>query len=107
MLRLHHGTQYEPPSNDSGTWMAYKAVGLRPSLFPQVPAQGELYMKIPGGFQLDQGKSDDYLLKLKKNLYGTKNVGRIWNKHLTKLIKEVGFTQSKVDKCVFYRGKTM
>lgn len=76
--------------------------------FPQAPSKGDLYMKIPKGFTIDQGKSDDYLLKLKKNLYGTKNAGRVWNEYLTKkLIKEVGFVQSEVDECVFYRGKTM
>lgn len=76
--------------------------------FPQAPSKGDLYMKIPKGFSIDQGKSDDYLLKLKKNLYGMKNAGRIWNKYLTKkLIKEVGLVLSKVDECVFYRGKTM
>eukprot|EP00546_Thalassionema_frauenfeldii_P000512 CAMPEP_0178932584 /NCGR_PEP_ID=MMETSP0786-20121207/22717_1 /TAXON_ID=186022 /ORGANISM="Thalassionema frauenfeldii, Strain CCMP 1798" /LENGTH=505 /DNA_ID=CAMNT_0020609929 /DNA_START=184 /DNA_END=1701 /DNA_ORIENTATION=- len=76
--------------------------------FPQAPSKGRLYMKIPRGFQIDQGKSEDYLLELKKNLYGTKNAGRIWNQYLTdKLVKEVGFTQSEVEECVFYKGKTM
>ena len=32
----------------------------------------------------------------------------MWNKYLEeKLIKEVGFKQSKIDDCVFYKGKTM
>eukprot|EP00546_Thalassionema_frauenfeldii_P000197 CAMPEP_0178937848 /NCGR_PEP_ID=MMETSP0786-20121207/25996_1 /TAXON_ID=186022 /ORGANISM="Thalassionema frauenfeldii, Strain CCMP 1798" /LENGTH=471 /DNA_ID=CAMNT_0020616487 /DNA_START=237 /DNA_END=1648 /DNA_ORIENTATION=+ len=76
--------------------------------FPQAPSKGRLYMKISRGFQIDQGKSEDYLLELKKNLYGTKNAGRIWNQYLTdKLVKEVGFTQSEVEECVFYKGKTM
>jgi hypothetical protein len=30
--------------------------------------------------------------------------GRVWNKHLTKRLLKVGFIQSKVDACVFYRG---
>ena len=40
-------------------------------------------MKIPKGFEIDQGRSDDCVLELKRNLCGTKNAGRIWNKHLT------------------------
>jgi hypothetical protein len=43
-----------------------------------------------------------------KNVYGSKNAGRTWYQYLiNKLIKEVGFVQSKVDKCVFYKGKVM
>ncbi len=32
----------------------------------------------------------------------------MWNQHLTKiLIEKVGFEQSKVDDCVFYKGQVM
>jgi hypothetical protein len=32
----------------------------------------------------------------------------VWNKYLVnKLTTEVGFVQSEVDECVFYRGTTM
>jgi Reverse transcriptase (RNA-dependent DNA polymerase) len=41
-------------------------------------------------------------------VYGSKNAGRTWYQYLTKkLIEEVGFTQSTVDECVFYKGKVM
>ena len=43
--------------------------------FPQAPVEGEFYMKIPGGFKIDQGKSKDFLLKLKRNHYSTKHAG--------------------------------
>jgi hypothetical protein len=54
------------------------------------------------------GRTDDYALHLHKNVYGQKQAGRVWNKYLVnKLVKRVGFVQSKVDECVFYRGQTM
>lgn len=76
--------------------------------FPQAPVDRDIYMKIPKGFELDQGNSNDYVLKLHKNVYGQKQAGRVWNKYLVnKLVNELKFVQSKTDECVFYRGQTM
>ena len=76
--------------------------------FPQAPFERELYLKIPKGFEVDGGNTKDYVLKVKRNIYGQKQAGRVWNKYLVdKLINQVGFKQSKVDKCVFYKGSTM
>ena len=51
-------------------------------------------------------ETEEYALKLHGNTYGQKQAGRVWYQHLTKgLIKELGFTQSKIDPCVFYKGK--
>jgi hypothetical protein len=36
-------------------------------------------------------------------VYGQKQAGRVWNKHLTSGLVKIGFVQSKVDECVFYR----
>lgn len=72
--------------------------------FPQAPVERDLYMKIPKGFEMEDCEPNEYVFKLKKNLYGQKQAGRVWNKHLVKkLTKEVGFVQSKVDECVFYK----
>ena len=46
-----------------------------------------------------------YVLKILKNIYGQKQAGRIWNQHLVERLKLVGFTQTRIDECVFYRGK--
>ena len=76
--------------------------------FPQAPVEREIYMKVPKGFELDEGDSNDYVLKLHKNVYGQKQAGRVWNKYLVnKLTKELKFVQSQTDECVFYRGTTM
>ena len=65
-------------------------------------------MKIPRVFEIENGNLDDYILELHRNVYGQKQAGRVWNKYLSDiLIKRVGFVQSKVDECVFYRGNVM
>ena len=78
--------------------------------FPQAPVERDIYMEIPRGFQLaDESLNPrDYVLRLHRNVYGQKQAGRVWNKYLVnKLVNEAGFKQSKVDKCVFYRGSVM
>lgn len=76
--------------------------------FAQAPVEKELYMKIPAGLELDQGDPRDYVLRIHRNIYGQKQAGRVWNHYLVdKLINKLGFEQSKVDECVFYRGRTM
>jgi Reverse transcriptase (RNA-dependent DNA polymerase). len=77
--------------------------------FPQAPVEKEIYMEIPRGVKLSDGDdTKDYVLKLKRNVYGQKQAGRVWNKYLVdKLVNEVGFKQSEVDECVFYRGNVL
>jgi hypothetical protein len=77
--------------------------------FPQAPVEKEIYMMIPKGFALNiPNANEEHVLKLHKNVYGQKQAGRVWNKYLVdKLVNELKFKQSKVDKCVFYRGKTL
>jgi hypothetical protein len=56
----------------------------------------------------DDSNPKDYVLKLHCNIYGQKQAGRVWNQFLvSKLVKELGFRQSTVDECVFYRGCTL
>jgi hypothetical protein len=65
-------------------------------------------MKTPKGFSIHEGNTDNYVLNVLRNIYGQKQAGRVWNQYLTnKLIGTLGFTQSKMDECVFYRGNTM
>ena len=76
--------------------------------FPQAPVERELYMAIPKGFTMDSGDPTDYALHIHKNIYGQKQAGRVWNQYLaSKLIKEVGFEQSQVDECLFYKGNVI
>jgi hypothetical protein len=74
------------------------------SAFPQAPVEREFYMQLPRGFDIADAKPGDYVFRLNKNVYGQKSAGRVWNQYLTnKLTKEVGFTQSKTDDCVFLK----
>jgi hypothetical protein len=66
-------------------------------------------MKVPVGVKIEGGgDAKDYVLKIHRNIYGQKQAGRVWNKFLSnKLVNKLEFKQSKVDECVFYRGKTL
>ena len=77
--------------------------------FAQAPIEKTLYMKIPAGMEITDGSDPrDYVLKIHRNIYGQKQAGRVWNQYLVgKLVQELGFKQSIVDECVFYRGKTL
>jgi Reverse transcriptase (RNA-dependent DNA polymerase) len=75
--------------------------------YPQADIECDLYMEIPFGFEFE-GNRETHVLKLKKNLYGQKQAGRVWNLHLHKgLTEKLGFTQSAVDPCVYFRGTTV
>jgi Reverse transcriptase (RNA-dependent DNA polymerase) len=71
--------------------------------FPQADIECDMYMQIPHGFHID-GDPGDYCLKLKKNLYGQKQAGRVWNIYLHEGLLARGFCQSEVDMCVYYKG---
>ena len=66
-------------------------------------------MEIPKGFDLgDDSNHKEHALKLHRNVYGQKQAGRVWNQYLvSKLTQELGFTQSRIDSCLFYRGKVI
>jgi hypothetical protein len=65
--------------------------------YPQAPVEKELFMKIPKGFSIDEGKNEDYVLNVHRNIYGQKQAGRVWHQYLVKkLIGTLGFTQSKL-----------
>jgi hypothetical protein len=79
--------------------------------FTQAPVEiDNLYMQVPRGFHVPGASSDkDYVLKVEKNIYGQKQAGRVWNKHLISKLtsKAIGFTQSTVDERVFYKGRSV
>jgi hypothetical protein len=64
-------------------------------------------MEFTKGIQLSSGSSKTRVLRLIKNLYGQKQAGRVWNQHLAKGLQKAGFVASRVDECVFYKGKTI
>jgi hypothetical protein len=70
--------------------------------FPQADVECDLYMQIPPGFDVKEAKKK-FCLKLQKNIYGTKQAGRVWNKHLRKRLIKLGYT----DPWVYYKGQTV
>jgi hypothetical protein len=85
--------------------------------FPQAALDEPVYMKVLQGWFIDQENNmsqhtdpkfndNTHYLKLKKKLYGCKQAARNWFKHLTAGLLKEGFTQSKMDGCLFLRPKT-
>jgi len=74
--------------------------------FPQATLGPDerIYMEIPAGMDSPGTDRKQYVLKLKKNLYGLKQAGLNWFEYLKSGLTERGFKQSKVDPCVFYRN---
>ena len=73
--------------------------------YTQADVECELFMKLPKGFEMNE--EGDYVLKLKKNLFGQKQAGRVWNHHLVDKLHSIGFQSSAIDECLFYKGKSV
>ncbi|XP_021726228.1 uncharacterized protein LOC110693416 [Chenopodium quinoa] len=58
----------------------------------------EVYMVPPAGYKKAR---KGQVCKLKKSIYGLKQASRQWNKELSKLLKNLGFQQSKQDYSLF------
>jgi Reverse transcriptase (RNA-dependent DNA polymerase) len=57
--------------------------------YPQAKVECDLYMKIPKGFKFGRGTNRMHVLKLLQSLYGQRQAGCVWNKHLHKLLIEL------------------
>ena len=74
--------------------------------YPHAPPEVPLYMNFPKGYKFKEGITTKiHVLKLIKNLYGQKQVGRVWNKYLHKRLSEIGFVPSKLEPCLYYKEK--
>lgn len=74
--------------------------------YPHAEAECELYMEIPRMCNVD-GDRKTHVLRLNRNLYGTKQAGLVWYRHLVQGLEKRGFVQSEVDECVFYKSKSI
>jgi hypothetical protein len=73
--------------------------------FPQAPAIRLMFMEIPKGFTIDGvDNPEDYVLQINRNIYGGKDAGRTWFLYLKDKLEKLGFVQSKLDDCIFYKG---
>ena len=73
--------------------------------YPQADVEGTIFMKLPKGVELD-GKetSKTHMLQLLKNIYCLKQSGRVWKRHLHRGQIDLGYAQSKIDPCLYYKG---
>jgi hypothetical protein len=86
-----------------------------PSAYLNAPLKEEVYMRLTPEVSAILVKMhpeyepylDDkgtLLLKLLQALYGLKQAGAEWFEHLSSTILSIGYTQSSIDKCWFYKG---
>ena len=75
--------------------------------YPQAPAEMPLYMRLPQGYQRRGMSRKTHALKLIRNVYGQKQAGRVWNKFMDKGMRDIGFTPSAFDPCLYYRGSIL
>ena len=71
--------------------------------YPQAPAEMPLYLRLPQGYKRKGMTRKSHVLKLKRNVYGQKQAGRVWNQYMDQGMKSIGFTPSKFDPCLYYR----
>ena len=63
--------------------------------FPQADTSEEIYMQMPAGWGYEDDMGDsNYVIKLKKNLYGIVNGARNWYTKLSKGLEARGFKKS-------------
>ena len=71
--------------------------------YPQAPAEMPLYLRLPQGYKRKGMTRKTHVLKLKCNVYGQKQAGRVWNQYMDQGMKSIVFTPSKFDPCLYYR----
>jgi Reverse transcriptase (RNA-dependent DNA polymerase) len=71
--------------------------------FPQADSEtNNLFMSILKGFEMTKGAlPKDYVLHIRKNIYGEKQGSRVWHQHLNKKLEAAGLKQSQIDDCVY------
>ena len=70
--------------------------------FPQAELDRDIFMELSYGFQ--HGDRGEYVLKLKKRLYGLCDAFYNWFQKITQGLQEEGFVKSEIDQCVFLQN---
>lgn len=58
-----------------------------------------IYMQQPLGF-IERG-NEHWVCKLNKSIYGLKQVSRQWHKKFDQVVTAAGFTENKIDNCIY------
>ena len=71
-------------------------------LIPYLPREERAYMRLPDlPADFDLQIPQELVAELLKCLYGLKQSGRHWNRHLKSTLQDISFVQSQVDPCLF------
>lgn len=118
-LNVHGGQQekgvnYEETYSPVAMWTSIRTLLVLSILnkwhtrqVDRTPIEYELFMKLPAGIKIDGVSNRTHCLELLRNLYGQKQAGRVWNRFLVEGLLNIGFKQSKIDECVFYKGNVI
>jgi Reverse transcriptase (RNA-dependent DNA polymerase) len=68
--------------------------------FVQAPLNDPIFVHLSRGYH--SSTDTDVCLKLNKSLYGIAQAPRLWFEHLKDKLERNGFTQSRLDPCLFY-----
>lgn len=71
--------------------------------FPQADLDVPVFMELPMGMEIPGSKKGEYVLELKKSLYGLKQASSNWFEKLKKGFEDRGFKSSDIDPCIFIR----
>jgi len=64
-----------------------------------LPEDETMFIEQPQGFK-EKGK-EDWVIHLKKSIYGMKQVSRVWNQTFNKAMKDLGFERMQGEWCVY------
>ncbi len=72
-----------------------------PNAYVNADIDEDIYVCQPKGMESKDG--NEYVCKLKKALYGCPVSGKRWNETLTRTILSLGYRQSVIDHCLFFK----
>ncbi len=99
--KQNYGVSYFETYAPVVTWFSIRLMSVFGIIFGWTLKQIDIIISVKGK------QSHGYALKLIKNLYGQKQGGRVWNEYPTsKLVDELGFTQSIIDPCVLVKASS-
>ncbi|KAG3006392.1 hypothetical protein PC120_g17375 [Phytophthora cactorum] len=96
-------------------WRVPAKLGDVPNAYVKADKEEELriFIRIPKGMEISEEmlkrlgvtSEDEIVLELHKGLYGLRGAGRLGSKFLHRKLVEIGFVQSMVDLCVYFRKR--
>lgn len=118
--RMRPGVDYDESHADCPHWTSVRLffanaaklgrtvrTGDIESAYTQGPPQRTIYLRAPSGQkEFDPSTNEEIVYECFGNLYGKKDAGNVWGKHLSDwLTKDQGYTQSTSEPCLYTRKK--